>query len=381
MTRSRASAAARAATDGATEDRSDGFALTRVGAFYAGATAVLAAAATNTGNNGLFLVVATMIAVFLAGAWLASHNVRGLDLELEGASELFANSPSLLRFRLRHGGRLLPRWLLLLTIEPEDIGTPDGEYDEPPDSRRRPTPFLVPTLAPRQEIDGRLELMLRRRGLRRVRAVHVLSLFPFGLFRKGVRLASDVEILVYPEIYGAALSRPSAAGRTGEQASRRPGWGHDLYALRDYRAGDDPRHMHWKQTARHGRLIFQQRQSEAARRLAIVFDNAVGSLRRSADRKRFERLVSEAATAALDFLDGGYEVSLVTRDDRLPFATGLRQRRNILEILALVEPKPAEAKPLPAPGDASRCLELSMSADATDDLGRRRRGRRGRDAA
>lgn len=334
--------------------RSDGLALTRVGVFYVAATIVLLAAATNTGNNGLFLVVATMIAVFLVSAWLARTNVRDLDLELDELGELYANSPCHLRFRLRHQGRLLPRWLLLLTIDPDDV--------EPPvRARRRPSPILVPSLAPGEETRGRLELMMRRRGLRRVRAVHVVSLFPLGLFRKGRHLATDLEILVFPEIFGAALSRPAEAGRSGEETSRRPGWGHDLYALRDYRPGDDPRHMHWKQSARLGRLIFQQRQSEASQRLAIVFDNAVGPLDSEADRRRFERLVSEAATAALDFLDDGFEVSLVTRDVRLPFATGRRQRRHILEVLALVEALPAEARPLAAPLQASRSLELSMS--------------------
>ena len=358
--------------------RSDGISLTRVGVFFVAATVVLIAAATNTGNNGLFLVVATMIAVFLVSAWMARVNVSGLDLELGELGDLYANSPCYLRFRLRHQGRLLPRWLLLLTIDPGDVettgsqggsqgGSPGGR---PParERRRRPTPFLVPSLGPREEISGRLELMMRRRGLRRVHAVHLVSLFPLGLFRKGIHLPTALEILVYPEIFGAALSRPAEAGRSGEQTSRRPGWGHELYALRDYQPGDDPRHMHWKQSARHGRMIFQQRQSEASRRLAIVFDNAVGSLADEADQKRFERLVSEAATAALDFLDDGFEVSLVTRDVRLPFATGSRHRRSLLEVLALVEARPAESKPLLAPVQASRSLELSMSDTASVDL-------------
>jgi len=335
--------------------RSDGVSLTRVGAFYLAATVLLAGAATNTGNNGLFLVVATLVAVFLVAAFLARRNLAGLQLDLEEVGDLFANSPSLLRFRLRLSGRLWARWLLLLTIDPADVQPPVQA------GRRRPAPFLVPYLAPGEEIQGRLELMMRRRGLRKIRAVHVVSLFPIGLFRKGLHLPVDLEILVYPEIFGAAHSRPAEAARSGEEASRRPGWGHDLYALRDYQVGDDPRHMHWKQSARHGRLIFQQRQSESSQRLAILFDNAVGELENEAERGRFERLVSEAATAALDYLDEGFEVSLVTRDIRLPFATGRRQRRNILEVLALVEALPAEAKPLQAPLEAIRSLELSMS--------------------
>jgi uncharacterized protein (DUF58 family) len=42
-------------------------------------------------------------------------------------------------------------------------------------------------------------------------------------------------------------------------------------------------------------------------------------------------------------------VALLTRDGYLPFTGGARQRRRILETLALIEPEPEEERPLQAP--------------------------------
>src|SRR6476660_7415351 len=177
-------------------------------------------------------------------------------------------------------------------------------------------------------------MMIPNRGRHSFPYGHVSSLFPFGFFTKGVRYRVGLELLVFPEIFPAAEGRPRASFPQGDDPSRRAGWGHDLHALRAFRRGDDPRGIHWRQTARTGQLIYMEREAERSRRLAILFDNAVGKLADPASATRFERLVSEAATAALDQLARGYDVELVTRDLALPFAGGPRQRLRILEALA-----------------------------------------------
>lgn len=172
----------------------------------------------------------------------------------------------------------------------------------------------------------------------------------------------DLELLVYPEVFQASGRTPEQHGRFGELASRRPGWGHELLSLRTYRWGDDPRGIHWKQSARTGKLVFKERAIEENRRLSIVLDNAVGRLTPERSR-RFERLVSEAATAALDYLERGFEVALTTRGESIPFTGGPAQRRAILECLALIEARQEEAAgPLAPPGGA-RALHLALEPE------------------
>jgi uncharacterized protein (DUF58 family) len=314
---------------------------TKVGVWYVLAAVVVGVAATNTGNNALYIVLAVMLGVLVVSGLTSRVNLRGLTFEVAPPDEVFANRPFHVRLLVRNAGRLLPRWLLVFSL---------GD---------RGQPLLVPYLPRRGASRGFLELMVSRRGRHRFSAVHAGSIFPLGLFHKGMRYRTAVEVLVYPEIYPAATSAPQRAATRGDGWVQRVGWGHDLHSLRAYRQGDDPRRIHWKQTARTGAMVYTEREAEEGKRLSIVFDNAVGALATTEAKARFERLVSEAATAAVDYLGRGYEVALVTRHERVPFAGGLLQRRAVLEVLALVEPCALEERPLLAAQDAPQ-LRLAM---------------------
>jgi uncharacterized protein (DUF58 family) len=170
--------------------------------------------------------------------------------------------------------------------------------------------------------------------------------------------------MVFPELFPAGGSRVEESEHAGDDVSRRSGWGHDLHALRLFRRGDDPRGIHWKQTARTGEMIFTERASERSRRLSILFDNAVGELKEPAGQSRFERLVSEAATIAVDHLARGYEVELVTRDQALGFAGGARQRLAVLEALALIQPRPRGGEPLTSGDPRAPQLRVHMDSDS-----------------
>ena len=322
----------------------EGIRITTVGLWYVLLTVLVAIAATNTGNNALYMVLALMFSVLILSGVASRENVRGLDAALDPPGEVFANRPFAVGFSLRSRALVFPRWFLLFTLS------------------RSAQPLLIPYLPRRGKSAGQLEVMVASRGVHHFPFVHVSSLVPFGFFRKGVRYRVDLEVLVFPELFPAGASQPLEAEHAGDDTSRRMGWGHDLYALRPFRRGDDPRGIHWKQTARTGEIVFTERASERSRRLSILFDNAVGWLKDPAEQSRFERLVSEAATIAVDHLARGYEIELVTREGTLGFAAGPRQRLAILEALALIPPRPRGGEPL-ASGDA-RAPQLRVHLDA-----------------
>lgn len=329
----------------------EGIRITTVGLWYVLLSVLVAIAATNTGNNSLYTVMSVMLAVLILSGVLSRENVRGLAIELQPPGEVFANRPFTLGFSLANRSRLAPRWFLLFSVS------------------RSAQPMLVPYLPKKGRSVGQIEMMIRARGRQSFPHAHVSSLFPFGFFRKGVRYPADLELLVFPELFPAAVSsRHEAKQPHGDEASRRAGWGHGLHSLRPFRHGDDPRGIHWKQTARTGNMVYMERESELSRRLAILFDNGVGELKDDDARLRFERLVSEAATSAVDHLARGYEVELVTRDRVLTFAGGPRQRLAILETLALVETRPAMVEPL-MPSDP-RAQQLRVHLDPDPSLAR-----------
>jgi uncharacterized protein (DUF58 family) len=323
----------------------EGIRITTVGLWYVLLTVLVAIAATNTGNNALYMVLALMLSMLMISGIVSRENVRRLEATLDPPGEVFANRPFTMGFTLRSRALVFPRWFLLFTLS------------------RSAQPLLIPYLPRRGRSVGQLEMMVPTRGFHRFPFVHVSSLFPFGFFRKGVRYRVDFETLVFPELFPAGGSRqPREAEQVGDDASRRSGWGHDLHSLRRFRRGDDPRSIHWKQTARTGELIFTERATERSHRLSILFDNAVGELKDPAEQSRFERLVSEAATIAVDHLARGYQVELVTRDRTLAFAGGPRQRLAVLETLAVVQPRPRGGEPLTS-GDP-RAPQLRVHLDA-----------------
>jgi uncharacterized protein (DUF58 family) len=320
----------------------EGIRITKVGLWFVLLTVIVAVAATNTGNNSLYLVLAAMLGLLAVSGVTSRWNLRRLEVGVLPPADLYARRPATLTFTLRNGSSRLPRWLLLFSVVP-----------------RGPV-RLVPYLPAGATARGAIDLLCPRRGRQRLDVAHLSSLFPLGLFRKGMRYPLELDLLVYPEIYPAGTVEVDRSGLVGDQSALRAGWGHELHSLRPFRQGDDPRAIHWKKTAQTGALVFQERATEESLRLSILFDNGVGRLAAEPERERFERLVSEAATVALDHLERGFEIELVTRDRRLGFASGGRQRRDLLETLALVEPVPRQRLPLQSGDPGARQLRLTI---------------------
>ena len=94
----------------------EGIRITTVGLWYVLLSVVVAIAATNTGNNSLYMVMAMVLAVLILSGVLSRENVRGLEIELQPPGEVFASRPFSVGFTLKSRARLFPRWFLLFTV-------------------------------------------------------------------------------------------------------------------------------------------------------------------------------------------------------------------------------------------------------------------------
>lgn len=305
--------------------------ITKVGFWYVVFALIIGLAAANTGNNALYLVEALLLALLGVSGLVSRGNLAALELTARVPGEIYAKQPFSLTVTLGNRDRWFAKRLLVVTAG-EEVDT-----------------RLVARLDRRRTQEIRLGMIFKRRGRHGVEAVRVSSVFPLGLIFKSKRHPVELEVLVFPEIYPSEVGGLNATGRIGDQTSRSAGWGHELLTLREFRPGDDPRGIHWKRSARTGQMVYMEREAERGKRLSIVFDNAVGELTDRAAERRFERLVSEAASSAAHHLEHGYEVQLVTRDQVLPFGRGRAHRLRILEALALIGPHPRETSPLRGP--------------------------------
>lgn len=135
-----------------------------------------------------------------------------------------------------------------------------------------------------------------RRGLYHFPPISLASSGPFGFFWSQRRLAVPDEILIYP--FYLPLKRLRLLERRGyTQPQRlRVGAGDDLLGVRDYRPGDSLRHVHWRSTARRGKLVVKEFADEEALSLTVVLDLAAGGSLGQGKYATFETAVRLAAT-------------------------------------------------------------------------------------
>jgi len=101
----------------------------------------------------------------------------------------------------------------------------------------------------------------------------------------------------------------------GQRAIRRRGAGTNFSRLREYVPGDDPRHIDWKSTARHGRLVSREYSVEQGQTVVIAVDAGRMMTQLAGDRPRFEYAVTAALTLADVAYSSGDRVGLLVFDD------------------------------------------------------------------
>jgi uncharacterized protein (DUF58 family) len=198
-------------------------------------------------------------------------------------------------------------------------GPPDAVADEPTqwvltvDGLRRPitiSPSLMPR-TPRFDVDhgepALLTLPPLGRGLLLHVALDITAAGPIGLYRAGrrelVSLTSPVPIGPRPVDFDITWPTPRAvAFGLAEGAPL----GDDLFrSIRPYVRGDEPRRVHWRSTAHHGRLMVRECDGTGVVAVQVVLDTGMpGPLA--------EAVVEAAGAVCRGALGRGWLVHLVT---------------------------------------------------------------------
>jgi len=200
--------------------------------------------------------------------------------------------------------------------------------------------FLV-MLGAQQTAEVAYPFLPQRRGLHRFEQLEVATKAPFGLFEKSRPLDAPAELVVFPRKVAAPPLQPRALAREGERPEDRIGLGLEVHSLRDHRAGEDARTIHWKSSARAGRLIGVDREQERRRRVCVLVDN------RALSGEALDRAVERAAALVERELDAGAEVSLAVAGKRLAAGSGDPHLRDALTMLALLQAAPGAPAPQP----------------------------------
>lgn len=191
-------------------------------------------------SNGAAHVIALLTAAMGALSWLhARANLKGLTVRLVGSRPAAQNEATRIPVELRATGAFSPCGLEVLVV-----GAASSVFVE-----RVPSggTVLVNLPPPAQHAGGALKVLVR-------------SVYPLGLFTAESMLQTSWVRRVHPKPAGDLPLPPPQHSLQGDaavvvKANGQSGGGDDFAGLREWRAGDSPRHIDWRALARGGPLM------------------------------------------------------------------------------------------------------------------------------
>ncbi len=168
-------------------------------------------------------------------------------------------------------------------------------------------------VGPRQVIEGTTDPIMTTRGVHELSQVTVESMGLFGMFRRIRKFGIPDSVLVFPSwehVSQVGILKSTLGASEGVSKSRT---GVEVAGTRQYVAGDPYRSIHWRNSARTGRLVVKEFDSWSETSVAIIVDADDLPTEIDGDRPS-DYAVRMAATAAVPLVDAGGTVRIVTTE-------------------------------------------------------------------
>jgi len=189
-----------------------------------------------------------------------------------------------------------------------------------------------------------VSLVCEKRGLYQLGPVGLSTSFPLGLAeaRRGGQGGIST-LIVYPEIFPIAAwplqGAPSLIHRGGHFLPRGAGSA-EFRSLREYRRGDNPRHVHWPTSARLNQLMVKEYEPLASPCLYLVLELAADANVGQGKHATLEYAVKIASSLARLACDNSMPVRLAGQGKQainVNAGQGEAHFGEILELLAIID--------------------------------------------
>lgn len=295
------------------------------GGVYILLSIVLGVISVNSGNNLLYLVTALLLGYMLASGIAGRHNVMGAEAWAELPDEIYAGRAFPLVVKVRNRRRFASLHLIEVAV------SPSREWGGVLQGPVRAFFAVVPSGA---VVSRSVWVTLPRRG-REALALELSSAYPFDFFVRWGLEPPATQALVFP----APLYERGASAWDGEEELDKEGEAFgcllretvDVAGIRPYEAGDPINRIHWKLSARTGKLstrLFEGQPPRPGRTIDLdaLVENGV------------ERGLSIAAGRIVEAEREDVPLGMKDRGVVIPPALGRAARLRLLERLALYEP-------------------------------------------
>ncbi len=272
---------------------------TREGIYYfLGGLSLLAAGLWQQVN--LILLVFTLSAGPLVASIVGGRGMlRRLRVVRRLPAYVFSGDPLVIDYSLENGRR----WFAALAVFVEDSLVP---VDRSITGMVSVTPRVFFARVPGRDLASiRWECTSPKRGKYRFRDLELGTRSPFGLVEHRATITLPNQIVVYPAVGRLTrrwfqMQRQATENRRGQRYDR-SAQQVEYHGLRDYRAGDSSRWIHWRTSARRGELMVKEFEQQNEQDLAILIDPWLPRTKASTEqREALEHAISFAATLCLE---------------------------------------------------------------------------------
>lgn len=174
--------------------------------------------------------------------------------------------------------------------------------------------FTVDRIGPGQHRTVRYPVRSDARGRYRIGPLRLRLADPFGLVELTRSFSAVDKLTVVPAVHPLPPVRLGGAWETGGESVSRSAAirGDDDAATREYRNGDDLRKVHWRSTARIGKLMVRREERPWQSRATVLLDTRSTAHRGDGPGSSFEWAVSAVASIGVHAARRGFSVHLVT---------------------------------------------------------------------
>jgi uncharacterized protein (DUF58 family) len=246
--------------------------LTREGWYYLAFSLFVLGGAALREVNLLVVLGGLMFAPLLLSWRHTSVSLRWITVERRMQRRLFAGEPALVTLDVHNNRRRMSTWMMRV----EDVHIRQQAKRRNRKRLRGSSECIIPAVHPQSTVATQYRILFGRRGEYQLGPIRISSQFPLGIVRSIRSVPVWDSILVYPQIGRLlpgwyALLESEKPGT--QQSSSRQGYvDGDFYGLRDWRSGDSRRWIHWRTTARIGRLAVRQFERQNKPDFALIVD-------------------------------------------------------------------------------------------------------------
>lgn len=272
-------------------------------------TFIIGFAALNTGNNLIYLIFSMMISLVAISGILSMINISGIEVEMTRHPSFFALIPGKAVFSVKNSKRF-PSYSLTF--------------------RTGSNTAYLPYLPSGDSREIKMNCFFRDRGWNDMPDMTINTRFPFGFFRKWIKISlGDEKILVYPNVHKVERDELLNNNYTGENISNKSGDGAELMTIREYREGDNTRYIDWKNSAKKNSIMVKEFYGDMSKTARIVFSP-------ESDRyDNIEHYISGKASLMMEYLDRGFNVEFISSDRSITTRKNDESARMVLRYLAL----------------------------------------------